>query len=192
MALQKYSGLPKNKVVGMAGILDSSRFIYFLSQELKVPVKNIKSFVLGGHGDSMVAMLGSTEVEGKKINDLINEGKISQKKLDEIVDRTKKGGAEIVKYLEKGSAFYAPAASGVEMAESYLKDLKKQLPCAVYLDGEYGAKNIYAGVPVIVGKNGVEKVIEIELSGNEKKDFDNSIKSVQELFEAAKKIDPNL
>tara|TARA_B100000900_G_scaffold6358_1_gene5405 strand:+ start:1949 stop:2902 length:954 start_codon:yes stop_codon:yes gene_type:complete len=192
MALQKYSGLPKNKVVGMAGILDSSRFIYFLSQELKVPVKSIKSFVLGGHGDSMVAMLGSTEVEGKKINDLINEGKISQKKLDEIVDRTKKGGAEIVKYLEKGSAFYAPAASGVEMAESYLKDLKKQLPCAVYLNGEYGAKDIYAGVPVIVGKNGVEKVIEIELSENEKKDFDNSIKSVQELFEAAKKIDPNL
>ena len=192
MALQKYSGLPKNKVVGMAGILDSSRFIYFLSQELKVPVQSIKSFVLGGHGDSMVAMLGSTEVEGKKINDLINEGKISQKKLDEIVDRTKKGGAEIVKYLEKGSAFYAPAASGVEMAESYLKDLKKQLPCAVYLNGEYGAKDIYAGVPVIVGKNGVEKVIEIELSENEKKDFDNSIKSVQELFEAAKKIDPNL
>ncbi len=192
MALQKYSGLPKNKVVGMAGILDSSRFIYFLSQELRLPVQSIKSFVLGGHGDSMVAMLGSTEVEGKKINDLINEGKISQKKLDEIVDRTKKGGAEIVKYLEKGSAFYAPAASGVEMAESYLKDLKKQLPCAVYLNGEYGAKDIYAGVPVIVGKNGVEKVIEIELSENEKKDFDNSIKSVQELFEAAKKIDPNL
>ena len=192
MALQKYSGLPKNKVVGMAGILDSSRFIYFLSQELRVPVQSIKSFVLGGHGDSMVAMLGSTEVEGKKINDLINEGKISQKKLDEIIDRTKKGGAEIVKYLEKGSAFYAPAASGVEMAESYLKDLKKQLPCAVYLNGEYGAKDIYAGVPVIVGKNGVEKVIEIALSENEKKDFDNSIKSVQELFEAAKKIDPNL
>ena len=176
----------------MAGILDSSRFIYFLSQELRIPVQSIKSFVLGGHGDSMVAMLGSTVVEGKKINDLINEGKISQKKLDEIVDRTKKGGAEIVKYLEKGSAFYAPAASGVEMAESYLKDLKKQLPCAVYLNGEYGAKDIYAGVPVIIGKNGVEKVIEIELSENEKKDFDNSIKSVKELFEAAKKIDPNL
>ena len=119
MALQKYSGLPKNKVVGMAGILDSSRFIYFLSQELKVPVQKIKSFVLGGHGDSMVAMLGSTTIEGKKINDLVKEGKISKEKLDQIVDRTKKGGAEIVKYLEKGSAFYAPAASGVEMAESY-------------------------------------------------------------------------
>ena len=192
MALQKYSGLPKNKVVGMAGILDSSRFIYFLSQELKVPVQKIKSFVLGGHGDSMVAMLDSTEVEGKKINDLVKEGKISQQKLNEIVDRTKKGGAEIVKYLEKGSAFYAPAASGIEMAESYLKDLKKQLPCAAYLDGQYGAKDIYAGVPVIIGNKGVEKIIEIELSENEKKDFDNSIKSVQELFKAAKKIDPTL
>ena len=192
MALQKYSGLPKNKVVGMAGILDSSRFIYFLSEELRVPVQKIKSFVLGGHGDSMVAMLGSTEVDGKKINDLVTEGKLSKKKLDEIVDRTKKGGAEIVKYLEKGSAFYAPAASGIEMAESYLKDQKKQLPCAVYLDGQYGAKNIYAGVPVIIGKNGVEKVIEIKLSDSEKKDFDNSIKSVRELFEAAKKIDSAL
>ena len=192
MALQKYSGLPKNKVVGMAGILDSSRFIYFLSEELRVPVQKIKSFVLGGHGDSMVAMLGSTEVDGKKINDLVTEGKLSKKKLDEIVDRTKKGGAEIVKYLEKGSAFYAPAASGIEMAESYLKDQKKQLPCAVYLDGQYGAKDIYAGVPVIIGKNGVERVIEIKLSDSEKKDFDNSIKSVRELFEAAKKIDSAL
>tara|TARA_B100001057_G_scaffold398155_1_gene408587 strand:- start:205 stop:1161 length:957 start_codon:yes stop_codon:yes gene_type:complete len=192
MALQKYSGLPKNKVVGMAGILDSSRFIYFLSQELNVPVKKIKSFVLGGHGDSMVAMLGSTEIEGKKIEDLIKEGKLSKEKLDQIIDRTKKGGAEIVKYLEKGSAFYAPAASGVEMAESYIKDQKKQLPCAVYLDGPYGAKDIYAGVPVIIGKNGVEKVIEIKLSDEEKNDFDNSIKSVRELFDAAKAIDTTL
>tara|TARA_B100000575_G_scaffold143271_1_gene114340 strand:- start:1818 stop:2774 length:957 start_codon:yes stop_codon:yes gene_type:complete len=192
MALQKYSGLPKNKVVGMAGILDSSRFIYFLSEELKVPVQKIKSFVLGGHGDSMVAMLESTEVEGKKIKELIKEGKLTQERLEQIVDRTKKGGAEIVKFLEKGSAFYAPAASGVEMAECYLNDLKKQLPCAVYLNGEYGAKDIYAGVPVIIGKNGVEKVVEIKLSENEKKDFDNSIKSVQELFEAAKKIDSTL
>ena len=192
MALQKYSSLPKNKVVGMAGILDSSRFIYFLSQELKVPVQNIKSFVLGGHGDSMVAMLGSTEVEGKKINELVKEGKISQQKLDQIVDRTKKGGAEIVKYLEKGSAFYAPATSGVEMAECYLKDLKKQLPCAVHLNGEYGTKNIYAGVPVIIGSQGVEKIIELDLSADEKNNFDNSIKAVKELFDAAKKIDPEL
>ena len=192
MALQKYSGLPKNKIVGMAGILDSSRFIYFLSQELKVSVKKIKSFVLGGHGDSMVAMLGHTEVDGKKINDLVKEGMISKEKLDEIVDRTKKGGAEIVKYLEKGSAFYAPAASGVEMAESYLKNLKKQLPCAVYLDGQYGAKDIYAGVPVIIGKDGVEKIIELDLNSEEKKNFEKSIQAVKDLFDAAKKIDSSL
>ena len=192
MALQKYSGLPKNKIVGMAGILDSSRFIYFLSQELKVPVTKIKSFVLGGHGDSMVAMLESTEIEGKKINDLVKEGKLSKERLDQIVDRTKKGGAEIVKYLEKGSAFYAPAASGVEMAECYLRDLKKQIPCAAYLNGEYGFKDIYAGVPVIIGSRGVEKIIEINLSETEKKDFDKSIQSVRDLFESAKKIDSSL
>ena len=192
MALQKYSGLPKNKVVGMAGILDSSRFIYFLSQELKVPVDKIKSFVLGGHGDTMVAMLGSTEVEGKKISDLLKEGKISQEKLDSIIDRTKRGGAEIVKYLEKGSAFYAPAASGVEMAESYLKDLKKQLPCAVYLKGEYGTKDLYAGVPVVIGSNGVEKIIKLNLSQEEKANFEKSVKAVKDLFDAAKKIDPEL
>ena len=192
MALQKYSGFPKNKVVGMAGILDSSRFIYFLSEELKLPVQKIKSFVLGGHGDSMVAMLNSTTIDGKKINDLVDEGKIKQEKLMQIIERTKKGGAEIVKYLEKGSAFYAPAASGVEMAESYLKDLKKQLPCASYLNGEYGVKGIYAGVPVIIGKKGVEKIIEINLSEKEKKDFSLSIDSVNELFNAAKKIDKSL
>ena len=192
MALQKYSGLPKNKIVGMAGILDSSRFIYFLSQELNLPVQKIKSFVLGGHGDSMVAMLGATEVEGKKISDLIKEGIIKPERLNEIVDRTKKGGAEIVKYLKTGSAFYAPAASGVEMAESYLKDLKKQLPCAAYLNGQYGTKNLYAGVPVIIGSNGVEKIIEIDLSDEEKINFNKSIESVKELFQAAKKIDPDL
>tara|TARA_X000000950_G_scaffold287129_1_gene398292 strand:+ start:780 stop:1739 length:960 start_codon:yes stop_codon:yes gene_type:complete len=192
MALQKYSGLPKNKVVGMAGILDSSRFIYFLSKELNVPVQKIKSFVLGGHGDSMVAMLGITEVDGKNINSLIQEGKITKDKLDQIINRTKKGGAEIVKYLEKGSAFYAPAASGVQMAESYLKNLRKQIPCAVYLNGEYGTKDIYAGVPVIIGSGGVEKIIEIELSKDEKENFEKSINAVRELFDAAKKIDKNL
>ena len=192
MALQKYSGLPKHKVVGMAGILDSSRFIYFLSQELKVPVNKIKSFVLGGHGDSMVAMLGATVVDGKKIMDLVKEGKLTKERLDEIVVRTKKGGAEIVKYLEKGSAFYAPAASGVEMAESYLKDLKKQLPCAAFLNGEYNTKGLYAGVPVIIGSKGVEKVIEINLSENEKKDFEKSIKAVSDLFDAAANIDKDL
>tara|TARA_B100000963_G_scaffold320462_1_gene303019 strand:- start:19 stop:978 length:960 start_codon:yes stop_codon:yes gene_type:complete len=192
MALQKYSGLPENKIIGMAGILDSSRFIYFLSQELKVPVNKIKSLVLGGHGDSMVAMLGSTEVEGRKITELVAEGRIKKDKLDQIIDRTKKGGAEIVKFLEKGSAFYAPAASGVEMAESYLKNLKKQLPCAAFLNGEYGVKNLYVGVPVIIGSSGVEKIIELNLSSDEKDNFEKSIKSVQDLFEAAKKIDPSL
>ena len=192
MALQKYSGFPKNKVVGMAGILDSSRFIYFLSEELNVEVGKIKSFVLGGHGDTMVTMLDSTEIEGKKISELVKEGKISQKKLDEIVERTKKGGAEIVKYLKTGSAFYAPAASGVEMAESYIKNLKKQLPCAAYLNGEYGVKDLYAGVPVIIGSKGIEKVIEISLSEQERADFEKSVKAVQELFNAAKKIDPKL
>ena len=192
MALQKYSGLPKNKIVGMAGILDSSRFIYFLSQELKVPVQKISSFVLGGHGDSMVAMLESTLIDGKKINELVKDGKISQDRLESIVERTKKGGAEIVKLLEKGSAYYAPAASGVQMAESYLKDLKKELPCAASLNGEYGFKDIYAGVPVVIGKGGVEKIVEIKLSDQEKDSFITSVNSVKELFEAAKKIDSDL
>ncbi len=192
MALQKYSGLPKNKIVGMAGILDSSRFIYFLSQELKISVNKIRSFVLGGHGDSMVAMLGSTKIEGKKIGELIKEGKITKERLGEIVDRTKKGGAEIVKYLEKGSAFYAPAASGVEMAESYVNDLKKELPCAAFLSGEYGFNNIYAGVPVIIGKSGVEKIIQLKLTKDEEAAFKDSVKSVQNLYDAAKKIDPDL
>ena len=192
MALQKYSGLPKKKVVGMAGILDSSRFIYFLSEELGVPVTKIKSLVLGGHGDSMVAMVNHTEVDGKKLTDLIKDGKIKENRLNEIIDRTKKGGAEIVKLLEKGSAFYAPAASGVEMAESYLKDLKKQLPCAVHLNGEYDVKDLYAGVPVIIGKDGVEKIVEINLTTDEKKNFNNSTKAVKELFEAAQKIDSQL
>ncbi len=192
MAFQKYSGLPKNRVVGMAGILDSSRFIYFLSQELKVPVQKIKSLVLGGHGDSMVAMLNHTFIDGKKVDECIKEGLITKDRLEEIVLRTKKGGAEIVKYLEKGSAFYAPAASGVEMAESFLKDQKKQLPCAAYINGQYGVNEIYAGVPVIIGKNGVEKIIELELSKEEEGNFKKSIKAVQELFDAAKKIDPSL
>ena len=192
MALQKYSGLPKNKVVGMAGILDTSRFVYFLSEELNVPVKKIQSLILGGHGDSMVAMVNHTKVDGKNLIEFVKEGKIKKEKLDAIIDRTKKGGAEIVKYLQKGSAFYAPAASGVEMAESYLKDLKKELPCAVYLNGEYGVKNIYAGVPVIIGAKGVEKVIELKLSEEEEKNFNNSIKAVKELFTAAGKIDKEL
>ncbi len=192
MALQKYSGLPKNKVVGMAGILDSSRLIYFLSEKLNIEASKIKSFVLGGHGDTMVAMLNHTKVDGEPIKNLVKSGKILEEDLNKLVDRTKKGGAEIVKYLEKGSAFYAPASAGVEMAESFIKDLKKELPCAAYLNGEYGVKDIYAGVPVIIGKNGVEKVVEIKLSSDEKDQFNKSIKAVQDLFEAAKKIDNNL
>ena len=140
----------------------------------------------------MVAMLGSTEVGGKKINDLINEGKIKKQKVEEIIERTKKGGAEIVKFLGNGSAFYAPAASGVEMAESYIKDLKKQLPCAAYLNGEYETKDLYAGVPVIIGSRGVEKVVELKLSEEEKSNFKKSIDTVRELYNAAKKIDPSL
>jgi len=187
MALQKYSGLPTNKVIGMAGILDSSRFKYFLSKELKVPVKSINSLVLGGHGDTMVPMPDHTTVNGKSLKKLI-----SKEKLDEIIDRTRKGGGEINKLLEKGSAFYAPATAGVEMAESYIKDLKKTLPCAAYLNGEYGVKNLYAGAPVIIGKNGIEKVVEIKLTEEEKKLFNHSVKAVEELYEAAKKIDTTL
>ena len=192
MALQKYSGLPSNKVVGMAGILDSSRFKYFLSKELNEPIKNIESLVLGGHGDTMVPMHKKTKIKNKTLVDLINEKKISKDKLDSIINRTRKGGAEIVKLLEKGSAFYAPAASGVEMAESYIKDLKKTLPCAAFLNGEYGYKNIYAGVPVVIGKNGVEKIVEMDLESTEKSNFDISIKAVKELCESAAKIDPTL
>ena len=169
MALQKFSGLPANKVVGMAGILDSSRFKLFLSLELNVPVKEIEAMVMGGHGDTMVPMPRFTKVSGKPLLDLVKEGKISLDKLEEINQRTRDGGAEIVKYLEKGSAFYAPAASGVQMAEAYLNDEKRLLPCAIQLNGEYGVNNIYAGAPVIIGKNGVEKIKEIDLDEKEKK-----------------------
>ena len=192
MAFQKYSGLPTSKVVGMAGILDSSRYKYFLSKELKEPVKNIETLVLGGHGDTMVPMLNHTLINKKPLNDLIKSKKISKEKVDEIINKTRKGGAEIVKLLEKGSAFYAPAASGVEMAESYLKNLKKTLPCAAYLKGEYGFKDLYAGVPVVIGAQGVEKVLEIELDINEKKNFETSINAVKELFESALKLDADL
>ena len=187
MALQKYSGFPTHKVVGMAGILDTSRFKYFLSQELKVPVKNIESLVLGGHGDTMVPMPNHTQANGKSLNKLIEK-----EKLDKIIDRTRKGGAEIGKLLQKVSAFYAPATAGIEMAESYIKNLKKTLPCAAFLNGEYGVKNLYAGVPVVIGSQGVEKVIELDLGEEEKKSFENSIKAVNALFDAAKKIDSSL
>jgi len=187
MALQKYSGLPTNKVVGMAGVLDSSRFKYFLSQELNVPTKNIETLVLGGHGDTMVPLPNHTKINGQPLNKVIKKDK-----LDFIIERTRKGGAEIVKFLEKGSAYYAPAASGVEMAESYIKNLKKTLPCAAFLSGQYGIKNLYAGVPVVIGEKGVEKIVEINLEPKEKENFKVSAKAVQELFDAAVKIDPDL
>ena len=192
MAFQKFSGLSPNKVVGMAGILDTSRFKLFLSLELNVPVREIEAMVMGGHGDTMVPLPRFTKVSGKPLLDLVKEGKISKDKLESINQRTRDGCAEIVKYLEKGSAFYAPAASGVEMAEAYLKDSKKMLPCAAHLNGQYGISNIYAGVPVIVGKNGIEKIEEIELDENEKSEFNNSVDAVKKLWEAASKIDPSL
>ena len=192
MALQKYSNLPKNTVVGMAGILDSSRYKLFLSEELNVPVKKIEALVMGGHGDTMVPLPGFTKINGKKLLDLVNEGIITKERIEEINQRTRDGGAEIVKYLEKGSAYYAPAASGVEMAISYINDEKKLLPCAVYINGEYGVKDIYAGVPVIIGKNGVEKITEINLLTNEKDEFLKSVDAVKKLWEAAIKIDPDL
>jgi len=192
MALQKYSGLPKNKVIGMAGVLDTSRFKFFLSQELDVPIGEVNSFVLGGHGDTMVPVPNRTTVSGKPLIDFVREGKITQNKLNEIIDRTRNGGAEVVKLLESGSAFYGPAASGIEMAESYLKDLKKTLPCAAYLNGQYGVKELYVGVPVVIGSGGIEEVIELNLDDEEKKYFDISIEAVKELFEAATNIDSNL
>ena len=192
MAFQKFSGLPANMVVGMAGILDTSRFKLFLALELNVPVREIDAMVMGGHGDTMVPMPRFTKVSGKSLLDLVKEGKISQERLEEINQRTRDGGAEIVKYLEKGSAFYAPAASGVQMAEAYLKNEKKLLPCAVQLSGEYGVNNVYAGVPVVIGKKGVEKIEQIDLDEKEKKEFMHSIEAVKTLWEAASKIDPDL
>ena len=192
MAFQKYSGLPANKVVGMAGILDTSRFKLFLSRELNVPVKEIDAIVMGGHGDTMVPLPRFTKVSEKPLLDLVKEGKISSEKLESINQRTRDGGAEIVKYLEKGSAFYAPAASGVEMAAAYLNDEKKLLPCAAYMNGEYGVEKIYAGVPVIIGKNGIEKIEEVELDDKEKAEFNHSIDAVKKLWEAASAIDPDL
>ena len=192
MAFQKYSELPTNKVVGMAGVLDTSRFKLFLSLELKVPVKQIEALVMGGHGDTMVPLPRYTKVSGKSLETLISEGKISKEKLNQIIQRTRDGGAEIIKFLKTGSAYYAPAASGIEMAESYLKDQKKLLPCAAYLNGEYGVKNLYAGVPVIIGSNGVEKIEELKLNDKEKEQFKKSIDAVNNLWMSACKIDPKL
>ena len=192
MAFQKYSGLPTNKVVGMAGILDSSRFKLFLSLELNIPVKEIHAMVMGGHGDTMVPLPRFTTISGKPLNELVKQGKISEERLESINQRTRDGGAEIVKYLEKGSAFYAPAASGVEMAKAYINNENKVLPCAAYLNGEYGVNGIYAGVPVVINNKGIDKIEVIELDQKEKEQFDHSIEAVKKLWDAASAIDPDL
>ncbi len=191
-ALQKFSDLPLSKVVGMAGVLDSARFSYFLSEELGVSVKDVQTFVLGGHGDTMVPLVRYSTVAGIPIPDLIKMGWTSQKKINEIVQRTRDGGAEIVSLLKTGSAFYAPAASAIRMAESYLRDQKRVVPCAAHLTGQYGLNDIYVGVPTVIGKDGVEKVIEIELDDSERKHFDVSVNSVRKLIKDCVKIDPSL
>lgn len=186
--LQEVSGLPKNKVVGMAGVLDSARFRYFLAEEFKVSVEDVTAFVLGGHGDTMVPLTRYSTVAGIPLPDLIKMGWSTQEKMDKIVDRTRNGGGEIVALLKTGSAFYAPAASAIEMAESYLRDKRRLLPCAAYLNGEYGVSGIYVGVPVIIGKNGVEKVVEIQMNADEKAMFDKSVSAVKELVKVTKEL----
>jgi malate dehydrogenase len=191
-ALQKASGLPHKKVVGMAGVLDSSRFRYFLADEFNVSVEDVTAFVLGGHGDTMVPLVRYSTVAGIPLPDLVKMGWTSQTRIDEIVDRTRNGGAEIVNFLKTGSAFYAPAASAVAMAESYLKDKKRVVPCAAYLNGEYGVKDMYVGVPVVIGSKGVERIVEIELTGKDREAFDKSVGAVQGLVDACRKIAPDL
>jgi malate dehydrogenase len=185
---QEKSGLPPNKVVGMAGVLDSSRFRLFLAQEFNVSVEDVTAFVLGGHGDTMVPLTRYSTVAGIPVPDLIKMGWTTQEKIDAIVARTANGGGEIVKLLEKGSAFYAPAASAIAMAESYLKDKKRVLPAAAWLEGQYGVKDLYVGVPVVIGEGGVERIVEIELNASEKAAFDKSCGAVQELIDACKKL----
>ena len=191
-ALQKFSDLPTSKVVGMAGVLDSARFSYFLSEEFNVSVKDVQTFVLGGHGDTMVPLVRYSTVGGIPLPDLVDIGWTTQARINEIVQRTRNGGAEIVSLLKTGSAFYAPAASAIKMAESYLRDQRRIIPCAAYLEGQYGLTDIYVGVPTIIGKNGVERIIEIELNDAEAKYFDASVDSVKKLINDSQKIDPTL
>ena len=186
--LQKACGLPTNKVVGMAGVLDSARFRYFLAEEFKVSVEDVTAFVLGGHGDTMVPLERYSTVAGIPVPDLIKMGWSTEEKLAEIVQRTRDGGAEIVKLLKTGSAFYAPASSAIEMAEAYLLDKKRVLPCAAYCDGQYGLDGLYVGVPVVLGSDGVERIVEIEMNGPERAMFDHSVQAVRELNEAASKL----
>jgi malate dehydrogenase len=191
-ALQKACGLPRNRVIGMAGILDTGRFRMFLAEELKVSVEDVTAFVLGGHGDEMVPLVRYSAVGGIPLPDLVRMGWLAQDKLDQIVERTRKGGGEIVSLLKTGSAFYAPASSAIQMAESYLKDKRRVLPCAAYLNGEYGVKGLYVGVPVVVGANGVERIVEIDLNSAERQMFIKSVESVKGLIEACNKIAPQL
>ncbi|HXV73647.1 MAG TPA: malate dehydrogenase [Sphingomonadales bacterium] len=191
-ALQKFSGVPHEKITGMAGVLDSARFRHFLAEEFKVSVEDVTAFVLGGHGDTMVPLPRYSMVSGIPIPDLIKMGWSSQEKIDAIIQRTRDGGAEIVALLKTGSAFYAPAAAAIQMAESYLKDKRRLLPCAAHLNGEYGVKGLYIGVPVVIGKNGAEKVVEVKLEGEEAAAFKKSVAAVAGLIEAIKKIAPEL
>ena len=191
-ALQKSCGLPKNKVIGMAGVLDTGRFRLFLAEELKVSVEDVTAFVLGGHGDDMVPLVRYSAVGGVPLPDLVKMRMLSQERLDQIVDRTRKGGGEIVGLLKTGSAFYAPASAAIQMAESYLKDKRRVLPAAAYLNGEYGVKGMYVGVPVIIGKDGVEKILEIDLNSAERQMFMKSVESVKGLIDACTKIAPQL
>jgi len=187
--LQQASGLPANKVVGMAGVLDSARFRYFLAEEFNVSVEDITAFVLGGHGDTMVPLTRYSTVAGIPLPDLVKMGWTTQERLDAIVQRTRDGGAEIVKLLKTGSAFYAPAASAIAMAESYLKDKKRLVPCAAHLTGQYGVDDLYVGVPVIIGEGGVERIVEIEMNEAEKKEFENSVNAVKVLVDVVKKME---
>jgi malate dehydrogenase len=191
-ALQKACGLPKTKVVGMAGVLDTGRFRKFLSDEFKVSVEDVSALVLGGHGDDMVPIARYSTVAGIPLPDLVKMGWTSQQKLDAIIERTRKGGGEIVNLLKTGSAFYAPASSAIQMAESYLKDKRRVLPCAAFLNGEYGVKGMYVGVPVIIGANGVEKIVEIDLNAAERQMFTKSVEAVKGLIDACQKIAPHL
>ena len=186
--MQRATGFAASKVVGMAGVLDSARFRHFLAEEFKVSVEDVNAFVLGGHGDTMVPLVRYSTVAGIPLPDLIKMGWTTQEKLDAMVQRTRDGGAEIVALLKTGSAFYAPASSAIAMAESYLRDKRRVLPCAAKLNGEYGVKGLYIGVPCVIGKNGVEKIIEIELNTEEKKMFDHSVNAVKGLVEAVDKI----
>jgi malate dehydrogenase len=191
-ALQKTSGLPRHMVVGMAGVLDSARFRFFLADEFNVSIEDVSAFVLGGHGDTMVPLVRYSTVAGIPVPDLVKMGWTTQARVDEIVLRTRNGGAEIVNLLKTGSAFYAPAASAIAMAESYLRDKKRVLPCAAWLNGEYGLKDLYVGVPVVIGAKGVERIVEIELSSAERDMFERSAASVQTLVDACRKIAPSL